>query len=189
MSMKRYVSALLLGCALGLSGHVHAETYTQFQRDKSKVTFAFSQMGVRMDGQFREFDASLSFDPSNATQGSAKIDIALASVDLGSADFDREVAGTDWFNTKTFPSASFVSSAIKPLGENRYEVSGTLTIKGQSQTVTVPAVLSKDGQTGLFEGAFTIQRGQFKIGEGAWSKFDIVADDVTVNFRIAATAH
>ena len=98
-------------------------------------------------------------------------------------------AGTDWFNTKTFPSASFVSSAIKPLGENRYEVSGTLTIKGQSQTVTVPAVLSKDGQTGLFEGAFTIQRGQFKIGEGAWSKFDIVANDVTVNFRIAATAH
>jgi hypothetical protein len=36
------------------------------------------------------------------------------------------------------------------------------------------------------EGRFTIRRGDFAIGEGAWSAFDVVANDVLVTFRITA---
>ncbi len=100
---------------------------------------------------------------------------------------DEEVAGKAWFNTKAFPTARFVSSSVKALGGNRYEVAGQLTIKGKSQPVIVPATFTTQGNTGVFEGSFTIRRADFSIGEGSWAKFDIVANDVQIKFHIAAS--
>ena len=74
------------------------------------------------------------------------------------------------------------------LGGNNYEVAGTLTIKGTSKDVIVPATFTPQGNTGVFEGSLTIQRGDFSIGEGAWKAFDIVANDVVIKFRISAAA-
>ncbi|NLJ62256.1 MAG: polyisoprenoid-binding protein, partial [Alcaligenaceae bacterium] len=38
-----------------------------------------------------------------------------------------------------------------------------------------------------FSGSFSLLRGDYAIGEGAWSKFDIVANDVRIDFTIIAT--
>ena len=177
---------VVASAALAFVSSIHAQTYGQLQPEHSQVAFTFEQMGVRMDGQFREFDAKLQFDPDSPAQGSAEIHVALGSVDLGSPDFDSEALSSDWFNAANFPTATFTSSVISQTAENLYDVSGTLTIKGQSQTITVPASFQKDGEKGIFEGQFTIERGQFSIGEGSWAKYDIVANDVTVKFQITA---
>ena len=75
---------------------------------------------------------------------------------------------------------------IKAAGDGGYNVQGTLTIKGKSKEVTVPAKFSEKDGGGVFEGKFTILRGDFGVGEGAWSAFDIVANEIQVEFRIAA---
>lgn len=186
MSISTHIKFIVAGLAFALGGVTHAQTYGQLQPEESQVAFTFEQMGVRMDGQFRQFEAKLSFDPAQPEQGSAQIDVALASVDLGSPDFDSEAMGPDWFNVQNFPRATFVSSGIRQTAPNQYDVAGTLTIKGQSQSISVPASFENDGVKGVFQGQFTIERGQFKIGEGSWEKFDIVANDVTVKFRITA---
>ncbi len=174
---------LLLTATLGSAG---AAELRKVQYDKSAVNFSYKQMGVAMDGKFKKFAADLAFDPAKPQSARAKLDVDLASVDAGSSDADDEVVGREWFNTKSFPKATFVSSAIKPLGSNRYEVAGKLSIKGQSRDIRFPATFSPVGNGGVFDGAFTIRRGDFAIGEGAWSKFDIVANDVQVKFRITA---
>jgi polyisoprenoid-binding protein YceI len=46
--------------------------------------------------------------------------------------------------------------------------------------------LIEQGKVAVFEGSFTIRRGDFSIGEGAWAKFDIVANDIVVKFRFTA---
>lgn len=189
MSSINRFKLFLVSAALALAAPSQAAVFGLVQPDQSKIAFTFEQMGVKMDGQFRQFDAQLQFDPEQPAQGSAKFQVELGSVSLGSADFDREVLGKDWFNAKSFPKAEFVSTAIKALADNRYEVTGVLTIKGQSQTVSVPASFKPEGNKGVFEGEFTIERGPFKIGEGSWSKFDIVANNVIVKFRITALAN
>ena len=93
-----------------------------------------------------------------------------------------------WLNTQAFPTAHFESSAVKALGDNKYELAGKLTIKGTTKDVVVPATFTPQGNTGVFEGSLTIQRGDFSIGEGAWKAFDIVANDVVIKFRITAAA-
>jgi len=134
------------------------------------------------------FSSTLSFDPAKPTAAKASFDVELASVDTGASEGDQEVAGKPWFNTKVFPSAKFVSGSVKALGGNKYEVTGQLNIKGKTQDVVVPATFTAQGNSGIFEGSFTIRRADFSIGEGSWAKFDIVANDVLVKFRITATS-
>jgi len=184
--MKRFAIALMLAAALPLAAQ--AAEFNQVQADKSAINFVYQQMGVKLDGKFRKFAAKLNFDPAKPTEAKATFDVDLASVDTGAPEGDDEVAGKPWFNTKAFPTAQFVSGPVKALGGNRYEVAGKLTIKGKTQDVIVPATFTAQGNTGVFDGAFTIRRADFSIGEGAWAKFDIVANDVQIKFRITATS-
>ena len=184
--MKRFAIALMLAAALPLAAQ--AAEFNQVQADKSAINFVYQQMGVKVDGKFRKFAARLNFDPAKPTEAKATFDVDLASVDTGAPEGDDEVAGKPWFNTKAFPTAQFVSGPVKALGGNRYEVAGKLTIKGKTQDVIVPATFTAQGNTGVFDGAFTIRRADFSIGEGAWAKFDIVANDVQIKFHITATS-
>lgn len=185
--MKTFALALFSTLALATSA-AHAVEYNEVQADKSRIAFGYQQMGVSMEGSFKTFSSQLRFDPATPQAAVASIEVELASVDTGSAEGDGEVARKTWFNTKDFPAARFQSGAVKALGGNKYEVAGTLTIKGTSKDVVVPATFTPQGNTGVFEGSLTIQRGDFSIGEGAWKAFDIVANDVVIKFRITAAA-
>ncbi|MBN9341148.1 MAG: polyisoprenoid-binding protein [Comamonadaceae bacterium SCN 68-20] len=184
--MKR--TALALFSALSLATAAHAVEYTQVQPDKSQITFAYQQMGVAMQGAFKKFAGQLRFDPAAPAAAKSTIEVELASVDTGSSEGDTEVATKTWFDTKAFPRARFESSSVKALGGNKYEVAGKLTIKGKTLDVVVPATFAAQGKTGVFEGRLTIRRGDFSIGEGAWKAFDIVANDVVIQFRLTAAA-
>lgn len=183
----RFTGAALATALIGLSS-AQAETYNQLVAQDSSVGFTYEQMGVRMDGEFREFAATLSFDPAQVDQAQASFQVNLGSVDLGAPDFDAELQKPDWFNTKAFPDATFESKSIASKADNLYEVQGVLTIKGEQQLVTFDAKFEQKADQGLFSGEFTIERAAFKIGEGSWSSFDIVANDVLVRFNLAATA-
>ena len=180
--MKRLIFALALALPLA----AQAVEYTQVQADKSSINFAYKQMGVSMDGKFRKFTAQLNFDPAKPTAAKASFDVQLASIDTGATEADEEVAGKQWFNTKAFPSARFVSSSVKALGGNRYEVAGELSIKGKTQHIVVPATFTAQGSNAAFDGSFAIRRGDFSIGEGAWAAFDTVANDIQIKFHILA---
>jgi polyisoprenoid-binding protein YceI len=135
--MKRLVTALALAAALVPAAH--ATVYTQMLPDKSSIEFSYSQMGVSMDGRFRRFSSQLAFDPAQPAAATVAIDVDLASIDTGTPELDTESAGKDWFNLKSFPTARFVATGVKPLGGNRYSVAGRLTIKGRSKDTVVPA--------------------------------------------------
>ena len=185
--MRRLLAALALAATVVPAAH--AAVFSRVLPDKSSIEFSYSQMGVSMDGRFRRFSSQLSFDPAQPATARVAVDVDLASIDTGTPELDTEAAGKDWFNLKSFPTARFVATTVKPLGANRYSVAGKLTIKGRSRDVVVPATFTAQGGTGVFAGQFTIRRGDFAIGEGAWSAFDIVANDVTVMFRITATGN
>ena len=182
--MKHIALAFALASAIS----AHAVEYTQVQADKSAINFTYKQMNVAVDGKFKRFSSQLSFDPAKPTAAKTSFDVELASVDTGASEGDEEVAGKPWFNTKAFPTAKFVSTGVKALGGNKYEVTGQLNIKGKTQDVIVPATFTAQGKNGIFEGSFTIRRADFSIGEGSWAKFDIVANDVLIKFRITAAS-
>lgn len=183
--MKLFLTSLAL--IVSLHNPANATEFNQVQAAASSIAFQYKQMGVSMDGKFKKFTAQLSFDPEQLKKTKASLDVELASIDAGSSEADEEVAGKSWFNTKAFPIAHFVATSVKQLKGNRYEMLGKLSIKSKTQDLIVPVTFTPQGKSGIFDGSFIIRRGDFNIGEGAWSKFDIIANDITVKFRITAT--
>ncbi len=184
MKIKRMFLAAVLAAPLA----AQAVEYTAIQQDKSHITFGYKQMGVGMQGHFKQFSAQLNFDPAKPAAARAQLDVGLASIDTGSAEANEQVADNDWFNTKQYPTARFVSSAIKPLGGNRFQVDGKLTIKGRTQAVNTVATMTPQGAQAIFDGAFTIKRADFAIGEGDWKDFGIVANEIQIKFHLLARA-
>ena len=181
-SFSRFMAATLVAASLVASGAALADA----DLSKSKVSAISKQMNVPTEGVFKKFAAQIKFDPANATQGSAQVSIDIASFDLGDKMYNDQVAGKDWFDAKTYPQATFVSSAIAPAGGNKYNVTGKLTIKGRAETVTLPVTIAQSGATQTFDGVLPIKRSAFNIGTGEWKDTSIVADDVQIKFHIVA---
>lgn len=151
---------------------------------KSQLIFSMKQMGVPVSGSFKKFAANVSFNPAQPEAGKADISIDINSISLPTADANAEARKKDWFNTAQYPQARFVSSSIKPLGNNRFQVSGKLTLKGITREVSAPFQISPQGKQLAIDGALPISRLSFKIGEGSWSDTGTVADNVDLKFRI-----
>lgn len=178
-----YALVLLAGIS-----SVHASEFNQVQADKSTLAFAYKQMGVPSEGKFRRFAAAVVFDPARPAAASAQIDIDLASIDTGSKEGDEEVAGKLWFDAKSHPQARFVSSAVKALGGNRYEVTGKLTLKGKTREVSAPFTYRQEGAAAVFDGGFVLKRLDYAIGEGIWADVGTVANEVRIAFHVVASA-
>jgi polyisoprenoid-binding protein YceI len=185
--MRLKITHKLLLATMLTAGTVSAAELTQLNPAKSQITFVSKQMGVPVDGRFKKFDAKITVDPARPEAGKAQFEIDLASIDTGSDDADSEVKGKSWFNAATFPKATFVSSQVRPLGNNRYEALGKLTIKGTTRDVVAPFSIKQEAGGALFDGSFVLNRLQFKIGEGAWADTATVADEVQVKFKFFVT--
>jgi polyisoprenoid-binding protein YceI len=153
---------------------------------KSEVAFVSTQMGVPVDGKFRKFAAQVDFDAKKPEAAKVKLDVDIASIDAGSAEANGEVVGKNWLAAARFPQATFVSSAVKSTGPNRYEVTGQMTIKGKTLPLTAPFTVRTQGTSQVFEGTFVMKRGDFAIGEGPWADPETVANEIKVKFRLVA---
>jgi polyisoprenoid-binding protein YceI len=177
---------LALAAALATSS-AQAVEYRTVLPAQSTVSFEFRQMGVPVKGGFKRFATQMRFDPAKPEAASARIEIDLASIDAGSPEADDEAAGKLWFNRSAYPKAVFVSSQVRALGANRYEMRGTLTLKGRSREMVVPVSYAPASNAATFDGAFVLKRLDFGIGEGMWADVDTVANEIKVRFHIAAT--
>lgn len=154
---------------------------------KSSVSFVSRQMNVPVDGKFTRFGAQIAFEPARPETGKAEITIDIGSFDIGAKDMNEEARDKAWFDARTFPQARFVSTSFKAAGAGRYEVTGPLTIKGRTNTVTAPFTVKSEGGATVYEGMFPIKRLAYGIGEGMWKDTDTVADEVQIRFRLVMT--
>lgn len=177
------LSVVALSTLIGLTA-LPARAQQKLVPAQSQIGFVSRQMGVPVDGTFRKFDAQVAFDPKQPATAKIGFTIDLGSAAIGTAETEAELLKPDWFDTQKFPQATFTSTAVKPAGAGKFEVAGTLSIKGSSQPVVVPVTLAQAGATTTATGAFMLKRLDFKIGAGDWGDTSIVANDVQVKFKL-----
>jgi polyisoprenoid-binding protein YceI len=153
--------------------------------DKSEIRFVSKQLGAAVEGRFRKWKANVDFRPKDLAQSRAEFEIELASIDLASEETETEIRRPVWFDTAKFPVARFTSSAVKDLGADRYEISGRLSLKGTTKDVVIPVVLKKDAAgNSVAQGQFTLNRLDYRIGDGPWADGNTVANEVAVRIRM-----
>ena len=152
----------------------------------SSVAAVFKQMNVPVEAKFKTFTAQIDYDAAKPEASRASVDINTASMDLGDAEYNREVSKKEWFNTAQFPKASFVSTSIKATAPGKLNVAGKLTLKGKTADVNFPLTVKTEAGKQVFEGQLPIRRLAFNIGEGEWKDTSMVADEVVIKFRVTA---
>jgi polyisoprenoid-binding protein YceI len=130
--------ALLAATTLGTAVQAAPATYA-IDPTHTFVTFEVKHFGTSTNrGRFDKKTGSVTFDAAAKT-GKVDITIDTGSINTGTGPFDGHLKSKDFFNSEAFPSATFVSDKFKFEGDKVSEVSGTLTLLGKSQPVTLKA--------------------------------------------------
>jgi polyisoprenoid-binding protein YceI len=154
---------------------------------QSSITATFKQSGVPVDAGFKTFGGRIVFDPANAAAATATLEVLTGSLDIGEEQTNAEVRKPAWLDSAAHPKATFSSASIKSLGTGRLSATGTLTLKGKAQTITIPISVAAAPGGQAFDGAFTLSRRAWGIGDPAWN--DVLEDAVIVRFHLLSSGH
>jgi polyisoprenoid-binding protein YceI len=179
MNTPRHLLAAVL---LGASGLLWAAPLTVGPATKSTLTATFKQQGVAVENPFLRWSGKIEYDAANVAASKAEIDVEMDSYDIGDPAYARELAKKAWFDTASHPRGTFRSSSIKPVSATRFDATGTLTLKGKSQEITVPVTVGSSGGAVTFSGSFNISRKAFGIGDPVWDS--VVEDQVVIKFNL-----
>ncbi|MDP1710920.1 MAG: YceI family protein [Candidatus Nanopelagicaceae bacterium] len=151
-------------------------------------------MVTKVRGAFNEFEGSGYFDAENPTNSHLKVTIKAASIDTRSADRDAHLKGNDFFSMDEFPEITFASTAFNKVDDDSYKLTGDLTIKGITKSVTVDfeftgTAVDPWGNTRIgFEGKTTINRKDWGVNWNAALEAGgvLVSEKVNLEFEISA---
>jgi len=169
---------------------VTAGTY-QVDTAHTQVTWSLNHMGFSMlEGQFGASAGSLTFDPAKPQAAKVDVTFAIDQLSTTSAKFAEHLKSKDFFDAATYPTARFVSTGVKVMG-NKAVITGNLTIKDQTKPVTLNATFFGAGTNPMskklnvgFRATGKIKRSDF--GVGAYTP--VVGDEVDLTINAAFTA-
>lgn len=180
----KWVACIVLTVLMGpVSTTAHAGNWVILP-ESSRLGFTATFEGAEFDGEFRRYQAELRFDPADLEHSRFEVTVDITSADTGSSDLNEGMALPEWFNFQRYPRATFVTSAIRRLGPDRYEARGALTIKGIEREVTLPFRWQRSGDQAEIEGETVMRRTDFKLGEGEWASGAALGLDVRVWARL-----
>jgi polyisoprenoid-binding protein YceI len=61
-------------------------------------------------------------------------------------------------------------------------------MKGATRRISIPVTVSRARGHSTVRGEFTVDRSEFRVGEGIWSDTSLVGKDVLVRFSITLVA-
>jgi polyisoprenoid-binding protein YceI len=122
-------------------------------------------------GSFHGISGTVSYDASTPEQSTVDIKIAAASISSGNAKRDEHLRSPDFFSVKEFPEIRFKSTRVVSKGDKKLEMSGDLTLHGQTKPVTAAVEVTGEGQTDQgykagFEATIDLERSEFGMSTG-----------------------
>jgi polyisoprenoid-binding protein YceI len=142
--MKRLFAAL----PLLIAGVAHADA-AEWKLDLSHSSVGFSVPHLvisSVEGRFKEASSKINIDDADPTKSQISVEIKPDSIDTGDAKRDEHLKGVDFFDVKKFPKLTFKSTKIAKAGAT-YKLTGDLTIRDITKTVTLDATLSAPVKT------------------------------------------
>jgi polyisoprenoid-binding protein YceI len=151
-------------------------------------------MVTTVRGSFAEFEGRAHLDAADPSASWVSLRIRAATVDTGVADRDAHLRSADFLDVERYPEIVFVSTAVEQLDDAVYGVTGDLTIKDVTRSVSVDFALTGSAQDPWgnlrvgFEGALTIARSDWGL---VWNTpLDtggvLVSDRIQIEFDVSA---
>lgn len=166
------------------AGHLTSGTWT-LDPQRSIVAFSVVKHGTeRVDGRFRAFHGTVTYDEANPERSSIEWRVKIASVDTGERKRDASLQHSDYFDAARFPEMRYIARGVERLPNGSFRFNGTITIRGQSRPLAVNARMIRcDGDGPIFSTNFDLDRFDFGLQGGLMMRTVISRN---VNVRLLA---
>lgn len=142
---------------------------------------------------FGKVEGTIVYDADDVGNSSVSVTIPLSALNSFTDAFDAHLHNADFFETETYPTATFASTAVESTGTNTLKVSGDLTIKDITRPVELDVRLNGAGPHPRserpaigFDATTSLLRSDFGLGLGAPAVSDEVLVRITVEAAVAA---
>lgn len=159
----------------------------QLIADSSHIRFAGVHAGRAFNGHFGNWLAALHIDRQSPQHSFIAAVVATGSATTGVSLHDRSLPQAEWFDITNHPYATFSSTSIESLGDNRYAVHSVLTIKDRPLALA-PLMLSINGDTLHLTGSLELDRASVDLGMESDPAGDYVSRTVEIKIAVEAMA-
>ena len=177
--MKRWMGTICI-CLSGVL--TFAQTFKPVD-EGSSVKFIIKNFGINTPGSFKGLSGIIQYNAENPVNSEFDVSVKAASIDTDIKARDNHLMKDEYFDVEKFPVLHFKSTKITLTNspEHLY-MFGIITIKGISKEVKFPFTVKPADGGYIFQGTFTLNRRDFKLGGKSIS----LSDEVNVDLSILA---
>ena len=173
-ALKYLVVAGLLGSAGFMSSAPVQAAPVTYQLDPAHTMVLFSWNHFGFSNPTADFgleQGTVVFDAQHPAKSSVEVTLPLSLLDTHVPALDKHLKEADFFDADKYPTVTFKSTAVQPLGGHKFKVTGNLTVHGVTKPVVLDATVNKIGihpmtkaQTIGFDATATLKRSDFGVG-------------------------
>ncbi|MGE0596558.1 MAG: YceI family protein [Hyphomonadaceae bacterium] len=182
--------AFLFAIALLAAPAAFAQETYRIDPAHTQVAFSIDRFGFNhVLGRFEQVEGALTLDVAAPANSSVHAVIQTASVSAGDDTRNEHLRGERWLNVAQYPTMEFRSTAVRVIDETHAEVTGDLTLLGQTHPVTLQVTLNRMGelpnnrrQGAGFSATGVISRTQFGLAAAP----QLIGDEVRITIEALA---
>ncbi|MDW2982913.1 MAG: YceI family protein [Rhodanobacter sp.] len=168
-ALKYLVLAGLLGAAVSVQA---APVTYKLDPNHTMVLFSWNHFGYsNPTANLGLGEGTLVFDEQHPANSSVEVSLPLDLLDTHVPALDEHLKKADFLDAGQYPLVTFKSTAVQPLGGNKFKVTGNLTVHGVTRPVVLDATLNKLGPHPMtkapsigFDATASIKRSDFGVG-------------------------
>lgn len=145
------------------------------------VTFTIKNFGLNTSGKLKGLKGDIKWDEQNVAASSFTVSADVNTINTGVEGRDNHLKKEDYFNVAKYPTITFTSTGITNTN-GAYSVTGNISIKGTTKTISFPFTVLKTSNGYVFDGSFNINRKDYNIGGGSM----VLSDDANVHLKVQA---
>ena len=152
----------------------------------SKVEFVGSKkIGGAHNGGFKAFHGTAELVPGKPELKSIAVDIDTTSIFSDDPKLTGHLKNKDFFEVEKYPTASFVTTEIKPGGEKgaTHTLVGNLSLHGVTKSITIPVVAKVEPGGLSLTSEFALDKDQFGM---TFSAGGVIRPDVVIKLDVKA---
>lgn len=191
--MRRSVAAVVFALSLVLASAAQAAPSTwTIDPSHSQVGFSIRHFFSKVPGSFTKYSGTIVYDAEKPAASTVKAEIVTASINTNNEKRDGHLRSEDFFFAEKYPTITFESTKVTPVGDGKLMVEGNLTMRGVTKPASLDVTFLGAGPTSAgeqragFEAVTKVNRKDFNI---LWNKVldhggSMLGDDVEIRIGV-----
>lgn len=148
MKKRTFILSLLI-----LPASVFAQDTWVEDPAHSKLGFTVTHLGIAdVPGYFGDYDVTVEASEEDFSDAKVELTVQTASIDTRVEKRNNHLKSPDFFNVEKYPTMTFKSTGIKEIADDKYELTGDLTLHGVTKPVTVTMLYRGNIQNDMTQG-------------------------------------